>query len=191
MGVFLAGASFAGVHVAVEAPKAEVKESDSDGSKNTDTTEAPYLEAVPAFLEREWVVVLENFLVGIFFASAGFFVQVQVLLDPSTLVQGLLCAAVAMVGKLVAGVWCPGHRLSVGMAMASRGELGLVMASQSLVLGLTDKMAFSITVWGVLLNTLIAPPIFQLQLRRMARPSEPEIKPAVQQEMDGAQSNEV
>lgn len=193
MGVFLAGASFAGVHVAVEAPKEEVKENDSDcSSRTTEITETPYLEAVPVFLEREWVVVLENFLVGIFFASAGFFVQVQVLLDPSTLAQGLLCAAVAMVGKLVAGVWCPGHRLSVGMAMASRGELGLVMASQSLMLGLTDKMAFSITVWGVLLNTLIAPPIFQLQLRRMAaRPSEPEIKPAVQQEMDGAQSNEV
>lgn len=185
MGVFLAGASFASVHLAVEAPKEAGKESESDSSQNTET---PYLEPVPLFLEREWVVVLESFLVSIFFASAGFFVQVQVLLDPSTLAQGLLCAAVAMVGKLVAGVWCPGNRLCVGLAMASRGELGLVMASQSLVLGLTDKTAFSITVWGVLLNTLIAPPIFQLQLRRMAQLEE---KPAVPQDNDGAQSNEV
>lgn len=170
----------------------EGKESDSDGSRNTETTETPYLEPVPLFLEREWVVVLQNFLVSIFFASAGFFVQVRVLLDPNTLAQGLLCAAVAMVGKLVAGVWCPGHRLCVGMAMASRGELGLLMASQSLVLGLTDKTAFSVTVWGVLLNTLIAPPIFQLLLRRMAsRPCEPEEKPAALQEKDSAQSNEV
>jgi len=194
MGVFLAGASFASVQLAVEAPAETCKESDSDSSGRTDS-EGPYLEPVPLFLEREWVVVLESFLVSIFFASAGFSVQVQVLLDPSTLAQGLLCAAVAMVGKLVAGVWCPGDRLCVGLAMASRGELGLVMASQSLALGLTGKMAFSITVWGVLLNTLIAPPLFQLQLRRMA-PRQVEEKPGVapgvpQEVLDSVQSNEV
>lgn len=166
MGVFLAGACFTGVRVLSPRPE-DVSKEESDGSDNSDTS----MEMVPIWLERESTQILESFLVSIFFASAGFFVQVKVLLEPSTLALGFLCAFVALIGKLLAGVWYPGSRLCVGMAMASRGELGLVMASQSYKLGITPASAFSITVWGVLLNTLIAPPLFQLLLQRAARDS--------------------
>jgi Kef-type K+ transport system membrane component KefB len=156
MGTFLAGVTFANVHL------------DPGSMELTDEGEKRgKLERVPEWLERESSMILEAFLVSIFFASAGFFVQVEVLLDASTLWMGLVCALVAMIGKLIAGAWCPGYRLCVGMAMASRGELGLVMAAESLHLGLTNEKAFSVTVWGVLLNTLLAPPIFQMLLKRV------------------------
>jgi len=178
MGVFLAGVSFAGVRLLKE-PSEVAGNDEESSSDNSVTTINSQLEAVPLWLERESSAVLQSFLVSIFFASAGFSVQVEVLLEPSTLALGLLCALVAMLGKLVAGLWYPGHRLCVGLAMASRGELGLVMAGQSYALGMTPASAFSITVWGVLLNTLIAPPLFQLLLRRVS-PSKDEQQPDMQ-----------
>merc|ERR1712129_503628 len=80
----------------------------AEGSSST-------LVRVPEWLEQESTMILETFLVSIFFASAGFIVEVEVLLNPSTVLLGLLCATVAMLAKLVAGVWCRGYRLCVGL----------------------------------------------------------------------------
>jgi Kef-type K+ transport system membrane component KefB len=135
LGFFLAGVSCSNVHIG-----------DQDTGMN-----------VPTWLEQPTVYSFEEFFVSIFFACAGFVVPMRQIIEKKALLLGLLCGAVAIVSKLVAGVWFPGKRWSVGWAMVARGELGFVVASQALDAKLLSQLGFNVTIWGVLLATFIAP----------------------------------
>ncbi|MGH2811522.1 MAG: cation:proton antiporter [Actinomycetota bacterium] len=100
-----------------------------------------------------------------------FFVRVGSLLDPQTVASGAglgLVAVVtflAMIGKFVgagAGALRMGLRpaAAVGAGMSPRGEVGVVVASLGLTLGIIEDELYGVVVGMSLLTTLIAPPLF-------------------------------
>ena len=67
---------------------------------------------------------------------------------------------VAFVAKVVSGVWVRGpfmRKLTVGVAMAPRGEVGLIFAGMGLVAGVFGDAAYASMVFVVALTTLVAP----------------------------------
>lgn len=110
---------------------------------------------------------LGHFLVPIFFVLTGMNVRIETLLNPTTLIIALAIAAVAFVGKMVAGLVAgPVNRVIVGIGMIPRGEVGLIFAASGRSLGVISDQVFSIIVIVVILSTLLTPPLLSLLLRR-------------------------
>ena len=55
--------------------------------------------------------------------------------------------------------------MQVGCAMVGRGELGFVLATESLEAGMLEQRAYCATVWALVLATLLGPVAFRLSLR--------------------------
>lgn len=114
---------------------------------------------------------LGYFLIPIFFVLTGMQVQVETLFQPGVLTIALMLSAVAVVGKLVAGVAAErGTRWLVGWGMVPRGEVGLIFATVGKALGVVSEQLFSVIVVMVILTTLITPSILQWLLRRRREP---------------------
>ena len=99
----------------------------------------------------------------VFFASIGFVVPVGRLFSAPALLYGALLAFLAVGSKVVTGVFDWERRYQIGWAMVGRGELGFVMATETFKRGETSSLAFSITVWALLVATLVSP----IVLRRL------------------------
>lgn len=56
------------------------------------------------------------------------------------------------------------YKYAVGWAMVGRGELGFVMAEAAYKSDLTSELTFSVTVWALLLATLLSPICFRMVL---------------------------
>jgi Kef-type K+ transport system membrane component KefB len=90
------------------------------------------------------------------------------------LVLALALSVVAVVGKAIAGLGALGKgldRLSIGIAMVPRGEVGLIFANVGLTLTLgddpvIDRRIFSALVVMVMLTTLVTPPALRLSFGR-------------------------
>eukprot|EP00056_Hartaetosiga_gracilis_P013504 m.224615 g.224615 ORF g.224615 m.224615 type:complete len:352 (+) comp13854_c0_seq1:430-1485(+) len=115
-------------------------------------------------------------LTTIFFATIGLVIPVQELFDPLSIGYGLLYCIPAVFGKLVTGAFMKewGNGLVVGWAMVGRGELGFLMAQESLENELVDKETFIASVWALLVCTLISPLLMRWALRRKRRKGEEE-----------------
>jgi len=106
-----------------------------------------------------------------FAASVGFSIPVYALFHTQALLFGLALTVVAFLGKFLSGAFAatsPHPWLSacqVGCAMIGRGELGFMMASESLESGLLGDIAFSATVWALVLATLGGPLLFKQAAR--------------------------
>jgi Kef-type K+ transport system membrane component KefB len=77
-------------------------------------------------------------------------------------------AAVALVSKMVSGIWAPGDcykKISAGIAMVPRGEVGLIFAEVGKRSNIFDDTAYAGMVFIVALTTLLAP----LALRLITR----------------------
>lgn len=64
---------------------------------------------------------------------------------------------------------CTGRWLdwnTVGWALVGRGELGLIIAATAREESLIDDEVFAITVWALLISTLVSPLVFSVFLRR-------------------------
>jgi Kef-type K+ transport system membrane component KefB len=93
-------------------------------------------------------------------------------------VLALAPTAVAVIGKALAGLGAIGRgldRLSIGIAMVPRGEVGLIFANVGPTLGLAgqpivDRQAFSAVVVMVMLTTLVTPPALRLSFGRARAP---------------------
>mmetsp|Transcript_30693 Transcript_30693/g.59193 ORF Transcript_30693/g.59193 Transcript_30693/m.59193 type:complete len:409 (-) Transcript_30693:409-1635(-) len=102
-----------------------------------------------------------------FAASVGFSIPVYALFHGPAIKFGLVLTVAAFAGKFASGVFGmmpPDPWLSaiqVGCAMIGRGELGFMMASESLESGLLGDTAFSATVWALTLATIGGPILFQ------------------------------
>jgi Kef-type K+ transport system membrane component KefB len=85
-----------------------------------------------------------------------------------------LLTAVAIAGKLVAGLGCSPKldRLSIGVGMMPRGEVGLIFASIGKGLGVVSDALFSAVVIMVMVTTLLAPPLLKITLARSERRAE-------------------
>ncbi|MDX2057075.1 MAG: cation:proton antiporter [Gemmatimonadales bacterium] len=112
--------------------------------------------------------VLHNLIqtfVPVFFVLMGMNTDLRALADGGVMALALILTAVAVVGKVVAGVAAGGgvNRLAVGIGMVPRGEVGLIFAN--IGLGLTIGGApivtptlYSAIVMMVIITTTITPP---------------------------------
>lgn len=98
----------------------------------------------------------------IFFVSIGLQVDIESLLDPKVYLYAAIIAAVAIAGKVIAGVAAKGswkEKLLVGVSMVPRGEVGLIFASVGKQLGALTNEEFSMVVLVILMTTFVAPPV--------------------------------
>ena len=77
------------------------------------------------------IAPLERIFAPVFFVLMGMQVNLPSFLDPTTLGLALAFSTVAIAGKLVCGLpaGLGKDRLSVGLGMIPRGEVGLIFAS--------------------------------------------------------------
>jgi len=112
------------------------------------------------------------FLVPIFFVLMGIQVQLETFAQLSVLgvAAGLTLAAV--IGKQVCGLGVLERgldRLSVGVGMTPRGEVGLIFAGAGSLLKVIDEATFSAVVIMVIVTTLVTPPVLKMTLARRKR----------------------
>ena len=108
---------------------------------------------------------LSSLFVPLFFVLIGMKVALGNLTDPTIILLGAMLVVSALAGKLIAalGVLKKGvNRLTVGIGMVPRGEVGLVFAGIGSSLSLKGEAvispgAFSAIVVMVLVTTLVAP----------------------------------
>ena len=82
-----------------------------------------------------------------------------------------LVVVVAIVGKAIAGLPAGRgiDRISVGIGMIPRGEVGLIFASIGKSLGVVNDAVFSALMIMVIVTTFITPPILKITLARHER----------------------
>ncbi len=113
---------------------------------------------------------LEAMVVPVFFILMGVQVKLETFADRQVVIIAALLTVVAIAGKLVAGFGCSPKldRLSVGIGMMPRGEVGLIFASIGKGLGVVSDAMFSAVVIMVMVTTLLAPPLLKITLARSA-----------------------
>ncbi len=120
---------------------------------------------------------ISSFLVPVFFVLIGMRVDLSALGRGEVLGLAALLTVAAIVGKQACalGAWGGGlDRLSIGLGMMPRGEVGLIFAN--IGLGLTvhgehiiDQGIYSAVVVMVMLTTLVTPPALKWSLGRAER----------------------
>jgi Kef-type K+ transport system membrane component KefB len=119
-------------------------------------------------------------LVPFFFAVTGTRLDPAVFADPSILGLAALVTLIAIATKVLggfAGALGLGRRtaLAIGVGMVPRGEVGLIVASLGLGLGVIDLQLYGVVVAMTVLTTVLTPPVLVPLLRR-AGGEEPETR---------------
>ena len=117
---------------------------------------------------------LTSVLVPVFFVVMGMRVDLQALAHPQVLELAALLTLAAIAGKQVCGLGglgAPLDRLTIGIGMIPRGEVGLIFASQGRGLTLhgapiLDTTTYATIVLMVMATTLATPPLLRWSLRR-------------------------
>jgi Kef-type K+ transport system membrane component KefB len=97
-----------------------------------------------------------------FFAVTGAAIDLSALLEPGPLVLVVVLAVMGILTKLVGG-YLGSRRLgrwnavTVGVGMAPRGEVGIVVAALGLGLGLVDGPTYAVLLAAVVVTTIVAP----------------------------------
>ena len=125
---------------------------------------------------EELVRPIAGFLAPVFFVTMGLQVSLSGLFGPGQLALTGALVAAAILGKqacALGGLGAPLDRLSIGIGMMPRGEVGLIFASIGLGLSIhgervVDPALFSAVVLVVLVTTVLTPPALQWSLRRAA-----------------------
>jgi Kef-type K+ transport system membrane component KefB len=109
-------------------------------------------------------------LVPFFFAITGSRLDPAVFADPSILGLAAVITVIAVVTKVAGGYWGGAGlerstRLLVGVGMVPRGEVGLIVASLGLGLGL-DAELFGVVVAMTVVTTVVTPPVLGPLVRR-------------------------
>lgn len=118
-------------------------------------------------VERLLKAVTYALLVPVFFISIGLQTNVRSL-ETRDIPLALILVAAAVVGKVIgcgAGARLAGftrlEALRIGVGMISRGEVGLIIATLGVQVGLLDARGFAIMVLMVLATTVITPPLLR------------------------------
>lgn len=117
---------------------------------------------------EEMVAPLEALFAPIFFVLMGLQVNLRAFARADTIGLAVALIVVAILGKLVSG-WAAGKgmdKLSVGIGMVPRGEVGLIFASIGKGLGVVNDAVFSAIVMMVIVTTLITPVALKWSLFR-------------------------
>ena len=123
-----------------------------------------------------WRTLPLALLVPVFFVRMGMLVDLRSFLRADVIGFALLLTAAAIAGKLVCGLVVPKgvSRLTVGLGMMPRGEVGLIFAGIGAQLVLeghpvVDPGTYAAAVFMVVATTLITPPLLVWSIRREAR----------------------
>ncbi len=117
---------------------------------------------------------MADVLVPIFFVEMGLHVDLLSFADVSVLSVGAALIVAAMIGKQVCGLVVMEKdvdRLTVGLGMIPRGEVGLIFAAIGLQLRMgservIDAKTYSALVVMVIVTTLVTPPLLKWSLHR-------------------------
>jgi Kef-type K+ transport system membrane component KefB len=126
---------------------------------------------------EELIHPISSFLVPVFFVLMGMRTDLRAFAEPGLLELATALTVVAILGKQVCSLGVIGRgldRLSVGIGMIPRGEVGLIFAN--IGLGLTiagerviDQATFSAVVVMVIVTTMVTPPALKWSLGRRQR----------------------
>jgi Kef-type K+ transport system membrane component KefB len=112
-------------------------------------------------------------LVPVFFVRMGLLVHVDNFLKPGVIGFALLLTVAAIIGKWACGLAVPrgASRVTVGLGMMPRGEVGLIFAGigASLVLGgkpIVSPETYAAAVFMVVVTTMATPPLLLWSLKR-------------------------
>lgn len=111
-------------------------------------------------------------MVPVFFVYTGLQIDFASFLEVSLYPVALIIAAIAVAGKVAAGIAARGNlteRLLVGVSMIPRGEVGLIFASVGLATGAIEGAMFSTILLVVVLTTFVAPPLIKVMSVRYNR----------------------
>ncbi len=125
----------------------------------------------------ELIKPLAAFLVPVFFVRMGAEVDIMTLANPSVVGFALALIAVAIVSKQICGLGALEKgidRLSIGIGMIPRGEVGLIFAAigASLTIGgekVVQPPEFAAVVIMVVFTTMLTPPLLKWSLGRTAK----------------------
>ena len=109
--------------------------------------------------------------VPLFFFLMGARVKLDTLADSGVVWMAAGLTIAAVLGKQVCGLAAVGRgldRLTIGIGMIPRGEVGLIFAGMGKELGILDDGLFSAIVSMVILTTVITPPALKFSLGRKA-----------------------
>lgn len=111
---------------------------------------------------EESVQAVGSFLAPIFFAMVGVRLELSVLFNAKVLWVGSVVLLIALVGKLLGGflgALSQGFRQAVvvGVGMAPRGEVGLIVAALGLSAGAVNEEGYALVLFTVVGTTLLAP----------------------------------
>jgi Kef-type K+ transport system membrane component KefB len=113
------------------------------------------------------IAPLEQIFAPVFFLLMGMQVNLSTLARPGTLGVAAALTAAAVLGKIVCGLVAgKTDRLSVGLGMVPRGEVGLIFASVGKGLGVIDDALFSAVVIMVMVTTMMTPIALKWSLSR-------------------------
>jgi Kef-type K+ transport system membrane component KefB len=120
---------------------------------------------------EDLVAPLEAIFAPVFFVLMGMQVNLASFAEPSTLLMAAAFTAVAIVGKIVSGIPAGAgvDRLSVGVGMVPRGEVGLIFASIGRGIGVVSDAVFSAIVVMVMVTTFFAPVALRWSMARAER----------------------
>lgn len=128
---------------------------------------------------EELIKPIADFTVPIFFVSMGMKTNLLSMARPEILVLAGLITLAAVLGKQVCGLGAVGgpvNRLTVGIGMIPRGEVGLIFANIGMSLQLEGRpliseAIFSAVVFMVLITTLITPPLLKWSFKTRHAPT--------------------
>jgi Kef-type K+ transport system membrane component KefB len=116
---------------------------------------------------------ITSFLVPVFFVIMGMRTDLSAFAQPGVLGLAAALTGVAIVGKLACslGAGREADRLTVGLGMIPRGEVGLIFANIGLGLHIGEQAVvtpnvFSALVVVVILTTMVTPPLLKWSLSR-------------------------
>jgi len=126
---------------------------------------------------QDLIAPIAEFLVPVFFVLMGMRVELAAFAQPAVLLLALLLTVAAIAGKQACALGALGRRLdrlSIGIGMIPRGEVGLIFASIGMTLTLhgeriVDAAVYSAVVIMVIVTTLVTPPALAWSLARGAR----------------------
>ena len=114
-------------------------------------------------------------LVPFFLAGIGLHFDLSAFASRPTMVLSLVILVAAMLSKFVgcgAGALRLGLRdaMRIGIGMAPRGEVGMVVAQIGLSLGIIEPHIYAVVVFMAVATTLAAPPLLNLSYRDLMKP---------------------
>lgn len=108
---------------------------------------------------KEVIEPIETIFAPVFFVIMGLQVDLSAFANFNILGVALVLTAVAVVGKLVSGIFNKGlDKKIIGIGMVPRGEVGLIFASIGKAIGVLDGALFSAIIIIVILTTFLTPP---------------------------------